>query len=47
MSVDGKIAAAGGGGARTLIGDGNAVQLWRTTDGGQTWVEQWPRLPTP
>jgi photosystem II stability/assembly factor-like uncharacterized protein len=22
-------------------------RLWRTTDAGRTWVEQWPRLPTP
>jgi photosystem II stability/assembly factor-like uncharacterized protein len=40
------LAAAGGGAAWSLLGFGSA-RLFRTTDGGRTWLERWPRLPTP
>jgi hypothetical protein len=43
----GRIAAAGDGRAWAAFASHDAERLWRTADGGRTWVEQWPRLPTP
>jgi len=40
------LAAEGRGAAWGLSWFG-VQRLFRTTDGGRTWVEQWPRLPTP
>jgi photosystem II stability/assembly factor-like uncharacterized protein len=40
------LAAEGRGAAWGLSWFGGQ-RLFRTTDGGRTWVEQWPRLPTP
>jgi levanase len=43
-----RIAAAGRGAAWGLFWQrGAGVRLWHTADAGRTWVEQWPRLPTP
>jgi photosystem II stability/assembly factor-like uncharacterized protein len=35
--------AADSGGAWLALGG----HLWRTDDGGRTWIARWPRLPTP
>jgi photosystem II stability/assembly factor-like uncharacterized protein len=44
------IAPAGKGGAWIVAGNGGSIEdknrLWRTRDGGKTWIEVWPRLPT-
>jgi photosystem II stability/assembly factor-like uncharacterized protein len=43
-----RLAAAGKGEAWALVATPHRAQrLFRTSDGGRTWLEQWPRLPTP
>ena len=43
-----RIAAAGHGAAWGLFWRrGQGVRLWHTADAGRTWIERWPRLPTP
>ena len=41
------VAAVGHGQAWGLYWSEFGRRLLRTTDGGRTWLEQWPRLPTP
>jgi len=43
-----RISAAGRGAAWGLFWRRReGVRLWHTADAGRTWLEQWPRLPTP
>jgi len=40
------VAATGAGNAWIVSGNGVMGRLWRTADGGKTWRQAWPRLPT-